>query len=134
MGAVEKGLWVPFTTSLVAFLLGFYVGFLSLSSVVDQAFLTHTRGYLPAVDSTRIFLKSSSEIWGQGSCFSPGTNRGTVQAVGLTLISVYVGATFSVAVNGVGFGQAAGSIIFYAPLEFAGLLLIAAAGFWPGHG
>lgn len=134
MGAVEKGLWVPFTTSLATFLLGLSIGFLSLSAVVDQVFLNSQQGSPGVSGQQPQFLEIFIRNMGAGLLLFSGVVTGGLSTlIGLILVAVYVGATFSVAVNGVGFMEAAGSIIFYAPLEFAGLLIIATAGFWPGQ-
>jgi uncharacterized membrane protein SpoIIM required for sporulation len=47
------------------------------------------------------------------------------------LLGGYVGATFGAAVTAVGLARAAGSILWYAPLEMVGLLLAAVAGLTP---
>lgn len=134
MGAVEKGLWVPFATSVATFLLGLSIGFFSLPSVVDQAFLNSQQGLSGGSGQYPDFLEIFTRNMGAGLLLFSGVLTGGLSTlIGLTLIAAYVGATLSVAANGVGFMEAAGSIIFYAPLEFAGLLIIATAGFWPGQ-
>ena len=70
MGAVEKGLWVPFTTSLATFLLGFYVGFLKSSSVVDQAFLHSHQGLPSSSGQHPHFLNLARNIGGRAPVFS----------------------------------------------------------------
>ncbi|MFE2527579.1 stage II sporulation protein M [Streptomyces sp. NPDC059382] len=63
--------------------------------------------------------------------FSGVLTAGFSTVVALGLMAAYIGATFGSASHTVGFQEALGSIVFYAPLEFLGLLFAATAGMLP---
>jgi uncharacterized membrane protein SpoIIM required for sporulation len=63
--------------------------------------------------------------------FSGAYTAGFSTILALGLLSTYVGATFGAAAGSVGVSDALSSVILYAPLEFAGLLLAATAGLTP---
>jgi len=63
--------------------------------------------------------------------FSGACTLGFSTVLGLGLLSTYVGATFGVAAANVGVADALSSVMLYAPVEFAGLLLAATAGLMP---
>lgn len=130
----SKELRIPFATSLVTFLLGVFLGIISVSSVADKSFLDSPQiisvGGNRHLDVFEIFSRNMSAAL---LLFSGVVTGGLSTLIGLILTSVYVGATFGIAANSVGLAQAAGSIVLYAPLEFLGLIIVATAGFWPAQ-
>ncbi|MER6769415.1 stage II sporulation protein M [Streptomyces bacillaris] len=63
--------------------------------------------------------------------FSGVLTAGFSTVVALGLMAAYIGATFGAAAHTVGFQEALGSIVLYAPIEFLGLLFAATAGMLP---
>jgi len=63
--------------------------------------------------------------------FSGVVTAGVSTVMGFGLVSIYIGATFGAAAANVGAAAALGSIVTYAPVEFAAFLIAAAAGLLP---
>jgi len=114
--------------SLVTLGIGAAIGYVSLRGSVDQ-------GWVSSPDSAPSF--ATIFITNVGTAFllfSGVVTVGISALFGGLALGGFIGATFTVAAGTVGTAAAAGSIGWYAPLEFAGFIVAAAGGFSPAVG
>ena len=96
---------------------------------------------------------ADNKVFGEGAWFAGGLGQILLRNVGAALVlysgvvtlglttliaggilALYVGATVSLGVHSVGVAQLLADVIWYAPLEFGGLVLAATAGLQPTSG
>jgi len=118
-----------FLVALATLCAGAYLGGHSLGGT--DLFDSHTRSGLAG----GFWASLGFIVFRNGSLamllFSGVITAGFSTLIGLGLLSIYIGATFTAATGNVGFWPALSSILSYAPAEFLGLLIAATAGLVP---
>ena len=125
----RRGLLVAFAASAVLFLGGAVVGYSSITT-------EWARASLGSVQDVPLFGSSFSAIFLQNFSvvlflFSGVLTLGLTSLVSLTMMSIYVGATLSVATTNGGVGAVLSDTGSYIGLEFLGMVLAATAGLCP---
>lgn len=113
--------------ALAIFLLGALAGYLA----VDDSWARGTLGE-PAAQTAGSFRAILTTIVGAALLlYSGALTLGSTTVVALVLLAVYVGATCKVGVVASGWSDLVDQVGLYAPVEFLGLVAVAAAGLHP---
>lgn len=118
--------YLALLVSLTVFITGALVGYHSLSGLELFADSAEGGGH----------DQSLAGIVGQNLgaamlLYSGVVTLGISSLLGLGMTSAFVGATMAVAVDNSGWGEVAGTAWAYAPIEFGGCVVAAAAGLYP---
>lgn len=121
---------IAFLVALVTLCVGAGIGYASIRGAAG------TSGLAPATLHRATFAHSLGSIsirnLAAATLLSSGmATAGFSTIIGLGLMAIYIGATFSAAAANVGAWPALWSIVAYAPVEFLGMLLAATAGLLP---
>lgn len=106
---------------------GILVGYTSLSGLSGEG-VWAARSATEEISAFRIAV---TNLAAAALLFSGAATGGVGSAVGLLLVSAYVGATWAVATGNLGWSRVLVEIGPYAVLEFGGLLLVAVGGLLP---
>nr|WP_255672818.1 stage II sporulation protein M [Glycomyces amatae] len=112
--------------SLAVFIIGALVGYHSLSGLEVFADGGEGGGHdqsLPGI--------VGQNLGAAMLLYSGVVTLGVSSLLGLGMTSAYVGATMAVAVGNAGWGEVLGTAWVYAPIEFGGCVVAAAAGLYP---
>ncbi len=112
--------------SLAVFTAGATVGYIALADV--ELFARATAESEPAMSPWAILGQNLGAIL---FMFSGAVTFGLTTLVGLAMLSAYVGATMAVGIGNVGLARLVSDTGMYAPIEFLGCLVAAAAGLYP---
>ena len=127
----NRSLLVAVLASLVVFAAGFALGFGSIGRGWAQSSLG-AGGATNAVFGSSVFAILAQNLIAVMFLYSGVLTFGLTSVLSIGMVSIYVGATMAVGVTNSGWTQMAGATGVYALLEFAGCILAAAAGLYPG--
>ncbi|MEF3119937.1 hypothetical protein [Kocuria flava] len=125
--ALRRTLLVSAAAVLVLTAAGVLLGYTSLAGLSGDGTWAPRAGTEP-VPAARI---ATTNLAAAALLFSGAATGGIGTAVGLLLVSAYVGATWAVATGNLGWQRVLEEIGPYAGLEFGGLLLVGVGGLLP---
>lgn len=128
--ARNRALPVALLMSLAIFATGAAIGYSSISPEWAARSLGEPGASNPAFGGSfgEILVRNLGAI---ALLYSGVMTLGLTALMSLAMVGMYVGATMAVGVSNVGTWQVVGDTWFYAPIEFGGCVVAAAAGLYP---